>query len=169
MRRTCVWVSAFRKSVIHRILSEFLGMSEWQASPRTRSWFSFLFVFGILVGLFNNTSDVSEGYGSLRTCLSTLSLDTIAGGWSEWSSPLKMSWVDELEEDLGWSISCLKGVMGGGVGKFEEELVDKPGTTTSTKFSVLHCIRIPFFFKMLFLTVDPLMWVSMFIATLSQR
>ena len=28
----------------------------------------------------------------------------------------------------------------------EEELVDKPGTTIGTKFSVLHCIRIPFFF-----------------------
>ena len=25
-----------------------------------------------------------------------------------------------------------------------EELVDKPGTTIGTKFSVLHCIRIPF-------------------------
>ena len=52
--------------------------------------------------------------------------------------------VDELEEDLEWSISCLKGVMGGQVGKLEEELVDKPGTTIGTKFSVLHCVRIPF-------------------------
>ena len=29
-------------------------------------------------------------------------------------------------------------------GKLEEELVDKTGTTIGTKFSVLHCIRIPF-------------------------
>ena len=29
-------------------------------------------------------------------------------------------------------------------GKLEEQLVDKPGTTIGTKFSVLHCIRIPF-------------------------
>ena len=29
-------------------------------------------------------------------------------------------------------------------GKLEEELVDKPGTTIGTKFSVLHCIRTPF-------------------------
>ena len=32
-------------------------------------------------------------------------------------------------------------------GKLEEELVDKPGTTIGTKFSVLHCIRIPFFLR----------------------
>ena len=29
-------------------------------------------------------------------------------------------------------------------GKLEEELVDKPGTTTGKIFSVLHRIRIPF-------------------------
>ena len=34
--------------------------------------------------------------------------------------------------------------MGGEVGKREEELVDKPGTTIGTKFSVLHCFQIPF-------------------------
>ena len=45
--------------------------------------------------------------------------------------------VDEL-------ISCLEGVMDVEEGKLEEELVDKPGTTIGTKFSVLHCIRIPF-------------------------
>ena len=38
-----------------------------------------LFGFEILVGLSNNSSGVSEEYGSPRTCLSTLSLDTIAG------------------------------------------------------------------------------------------
>ena len=32
-------------------------------------------------------------------------------------------------------------------GKLEEELVDKPGTTIGTKFSVLHCIRIPFLMR----------------------
>ena len=37
--------------------------------------------------------------------------------------------------------------MGVEVGKLEEELVDKPGTTIGTKFSVLHCIRIPFFLR----------------------
>ena len=51
--------------------------------------------------------------------------------------------VDELEEDVGWSISCLEGVTDVEEGKMEEELVDKPGTTIGTKFSVLQIIRIP--------------------------
>ena len=55
--------------------------------------------------------------------------------------------VDELEEDLECSISCLNGVMGVEVSKLEEELADKPGTTIGTKFSVLNCIRIRFLFK----------------------
>ena len=33
-------------------------------------------------------------------------------------------------------------------GKLEEELVDKPGTTIGTKFSLLHFIRIPFFMRL---------------------
>ena len=52
--------------------------------------------------------------------------------------------VDELEEDVGRSISCLESVMDVEEGKLEEELVDKPRATIGTKFSVLHCIRIPF-------------------------
>ena len=36
--------------------------------------------------------------------------------------------VDELEEDVGWSISCHEGVMDVEEGKLEE-VVDKPGTT----------------------------------------
>ena len=52
--------------------------------------------------------------------------------------------VDELEENSEWSISCLEGVMDVEVDMLEEELLDKPGTTIGTKFSVLHFIRIPF-------------------------
>ena len=75
--------------------------------------------------------------------------------------------VDELEEDVGWSISCLEGVVDVEQRKLQEELADKPGTTIGTKFSVLHCIRIPFFSEMWFLTGDPLVWVSVLIAKLS--
>ena len=32
-------------------------------------------------------------------------------------------------------------------GKLEEELVDKPRNTTGTKFSVFHCVRIPFLMR----------------------
>ena len=112
--------------------------------------FSFLLGLVILVGLFNNSSYVSEEYGSLRTCLSTLSLDTIAGGWSEFSNSVEDVVgveIDDLEEDVGWSICCLEGVMDVEEGKLEEELADKPRTTIGKKFSVLHCIRIPFLFK----------------------
>ena len=48
---------------------------------------------------------------------------------------------DEVEEQC---LSCLEGVFEVDEGEPEEELVDKPGTTTGTKFFVSHCIRIPF-------------------------
>ena len=41
------------------------------------------------MGLFNNSSDVSEEYGSLRSCLSTRSLDTMLEGDLNDQSPLK--------------------------------------------------------------------------------
>ena len=60
---------------------------------------------------------------------------------------LTQFWLVKLGEDGGRSISCLEGVIDVEEGKLEEELVDKPGTTIGTKFSVLHCIRIPFLRK----------------------
>ena len=126
------------------------GMSEWHSSPLSRSWSSFLFGFGFLVGLVNRSPrsclstcvlDTAAGQESIphmspRACLVTLSLDTV--------EDVMVGEVDELEEDVGWSISCLEGVMDVEEGQLEEELVDKPGTTIGTKFSVLHCIRIQF-------------------------
>ena len=47
--------------------------------------------------------------------------------------------------------SCFEGVMDVEEGKLKEELVDKPGTTIGTKFSVLQCIRIPFLMRLWFL------------------
>ena len=94
------------------------GMSEY-GLPRTCSWSSFLFGFGISVGSCNNSSGVSEVYGFLRACLSTFSLDSIAGWWSEWSISWPEGVVDVEVDEL-------------------EEVIDKPGTTTGTKFSVLH-------------------------------
>ena len=100
------------------------GMSEY-ILPRTCSWSSFLFGFEISVGSSNNSSGVSEVYGFPRPCLSTLSLDSIAGWWSEWSS----SWP--------------QGVVGVEVDELEE-VVDKPGTTIGTKFSVPFLMRCGF-------------------------
>ena len=66
-------------------------------------------------------------------------------------------------------INLLSGVVDVEEGNLEEELVDKPGTTIGTKFSVLHFVRIPFLNEMWFLTVDPFIRVSVFIAKLSER
>ena len=44
---------------------------------------------------------------------------------------------DELEEDVGRSISCLEGVLEVDESDPEDEF-DKPGTTIGTKFSVLQ-------------------------------
>ena len=50
-----------------------------------------------------------------------------------------------------------------------EELDDMPGTTIGTKLSMLQCIRITvFLMRCGFLTVDPFVRVSVFIAKLSE-
>ena len=48
----------------------------------------------------------------------------------------------------------LKGVIEVDGSDPEDELVDKSGATIGTKFSVLHCIRIPFLMRCGFLTVE---------------
>ena len=85
----------FRNSVIHKILSEFLQPFRYFRMTRVSpySLVILFFDFWVLVGLFNNSSDASEEYGSLRSCLSTLSLDTV--------EDVMGGEVDELEEDLG--------------------------------------------------------------------
>ena len=127
---------------------------------------------GFMVGLVNRIFEIGlKSNGSLRffpfnmftwhrywigiypthvfpcSSLATLSLDTV--------EDVIVGEVDELEEDVGWSISCLESVIDVEEGKLEEELVDKSGTTFGTKFSMLHCIRIPSVNEMWFLTVDP--------------
>ena len=90
------------------------NMSEYNRSPCSVSWF--LFLFGFLVGLVNGSSrsvrstcelDTGAGRESIplrsSRALVSLSLDTVVDGE-----------VDELEEDVedvGWSISCLEGVI----------------------------------------------------------
>ena len=98
----------------------------------------------------SSSSEISEEYGSHRACLSTLSLDRIAGWWSipygshrsclstlslDTVEDVMVGEVDELEEDVGWSISCLEGVMDVEEGKLEGGVVDKPGTIIATCFT----------------------------------
>ena len=89
------------------------GISEYNGSHRSVSWFSFLFVFGFLFGSVT---------GSPRSVRSTCELDTGAG-WE--TIPLRSSRarfspsldtvvvgeVDELEEDVEQCLSCLEGVI----------------------------------------------------------
>ena len=51
-----------------------------------------------------------------------------------------------LDGDLNGSISWHEGVVDAEVDELEE-VEDEPGTTIGTKFSVLHCIRIPFLMR----------------------
>ena len=77
--------------------------------------------------------------------------------------------IDELEEDIGWSISCLEGVMDVEEGKLEEEL--RWQTRNHDRNQVLCVALYPntVFNEMWFLTVDPFIRVSVFIAKLSER
>ena len=70
------------------------------------------------------------------------------------------------EDDEEW-LSCLEGVFE--VDEDPEDELDKPGTTIGTKFSVLHGILIPFLMRCGFLTIDPFIGISVFIAKLSKR
>ena len=149
MRRTGVWVSVFRNFIIHEIFSEFVQPFPYVGIIRVSPYLLVGFVFswvldfwlaqstGLSVLAFQpvyltQLRDRNLSHTGLpRACLVTLSLDTV--------EDVMVGEVDELEEDVGRSISCLEGE-----GKLEEEPVDKPGTTIGTKVSVLHCIRIPF-------------------------
>ena len=149
MRRTGVWVSAFRNSVIHQIFPEFLQQlrdlrtcATWVVTQQVSPFYLVIFVFiwfWILDRSFRSTCSLDTGTGwesiPLRSSLSgvSLSLDTVVVGE-----------VDKLEEGEGWLRSCLEGVIDVEEWELDEELDDKPGTTIGTKFSVLHCVRIPF-------------------------
>ena len=81
IRRTGVWVSAFRNSVIHEIFSEFLQPFRYIGTQRVAPFLFVVFVlfcFGFLVGLDNN--------GSPLSIRSTCELDT-GTGWA--SIPLR--------------------------------------------------------------------------------
>ena len=122
-------------------------------SHRSISWSWFLLGFWIFDGLGLTTGHPvlsfqhvyltqlrdrnPSPHGSHRSCLITLSLDTVGD--------VIVGEVDELEEDVGWSISSHESVFNVDEGKREEQLV--PGSKIGTKFSVLHCNRIPFLMR----------------------
>ena len=141
LRRAGVWVSVFRNSIIPQYFFGILAaISECQNTtgrpvPNRGLRFYLVLEFVLSVQHVNLTQilDGNLSHSGLPRARVSLSLDTSVVGE-----------VDELEGDVGWSMSYLEGVIDVEEGKLEEELDDKPGTTIGTKFSVLHCIRIPF-------------------------
>ena len=125
----CDWLSVFRNSVIHKILSEFLQPFRYviRVSPNLLVilifiWFwEFWFVYSTTLLMFQKNT------GLPVLAFPHFHLTRLRDG-----DP---------------SLSCLKGDIGVEVGKLEEELADKPGTTIGTKFSVSHFIRIPFLMR----------------------
>ena len=53
-------------------------------------------------------------------------------------------------------LSCGNDVGGVEPNELDEGVVDKPGTMIGTWFSVLRCIRTPFFYETWLLTISPL-------------
>ena len=110
---------------------------------------SFLFVFGSFWLAWSTTG--------CPVLSSTLEIDTVTGEMSlsirfsrsRVSFPLDVTVgeEDELEEDVEQFLSCPESVLEVDRSEPDDELVDKPGTTIGTKFSVSHCIRIPFYMR----------------------
>ena len=152
------WVSMFWNFVIHQIFSDFSqplrdfrACTTWVGKQRVD-----LFPLGFLFYLFFDFYFLFAWSISGRPDLSSTVVDTVTGEMSlSVRSSLSRVWTslsvgdeDELEEDVEQWLSCLEGVFE--VDEDPEDESDKPGTTIGTKFSVLHCIRIPFLNEMWF-------------------
>ena len=106
----------FSNSVIHKILSEFLQPFRYVGMTRVAPYLLVIIIFYLVLGFWlvysATLSDVSEEYGSLRTCLSTrlwdgdpshtglpvlvyphFRLTRLLEGDLNDQSPLKTSWV----------------------------------------------------------------------------
>ena len=124
-----------------------------------------LFVFwGSLALVLSGCPDLSST--ELDTCTGEMSL-SVRSSRSRALVSISAGDEDELEEDEEERLPCLESVLEVNVSDPEDK--DKPGTTIGTKFSVLHCIRSPFLNEMWFLTIDPFVRVSVYIAKLSER
>ena len=115
MRRTGVWVSAFRNSVIHENFSEFLKPFRYVGIQRISPFLIVVFIFiWFWVGLVNGSPRSVLSTGSLDTvtrriyptefflCFSptVLSLDTV--------EDVMVGEVDQLEEDVDVQFPALK-------------------------------------------------------------
>ena len=176
MRRTGAWVSAFRNSIIHEIFSKFLQpirvcRNLRGLSPRSKSGSSFLFWFWIFGWLgqqvspffrFNMFTWHSYWIGIYPTKVSPCSSLTVAwhnhGWWDRWA------WGrHRMINLLPWRChGCWRGKTGGRT-RWQTRNHDRNQNL---------CVALypnPVFNEMWFLTVDPFIRVSVFIAKLSER
>ena len=119
-----LWSAVFRNSVTHKILSEFLRPFRYVRTQRVAPYLIVILIF-ILFSDFGWF--IQQPFWCFRRIWVSPYLSIHTFTWHDcWESdlndrsPLKMSWVfevDEVKEDLEWSISCLKGVMGVEEGK----------------------------------------------------
>ena len=139
-QRRSTWVGKQRFSPFFRVSSEF-GFRFWLAWERLPDSAS------------NNGSNSS--YISLQHLNYTQPLEENQFHFDPFSRiSLSLGAVvvgeeDGLEEDVE-RISCFESIIVVERSELEEELVEKPRTTIGTKFSVSHCIRIPFWWDVVF-------------------
>ena len=150
MIKTGVWVSVFRNSFIHQISLNSWShsrLSEHNGLPQSICD-SFLWFFLRFLLTWFTTGCPVRSSTLVDTVTGEMSL-SIRFSRSRVSLPLDVTVGDEveLEEDVEQWLSCLERVLEVDWSEPEDELADKPGTTIRTKFSVLHCVWIPFFVK----------------------
>ena len=131
------------------------------------SWIPFYWVLGFHWDwLSSGRPDLSSTV--VDTCTGEMSL-SIRSSRSRVLVSLTLGDKDELEEDDEEWLSCLESVLDVDESDPEDEFVDKPGTTIGTKFLRVAWNPNPVFNEMWFLTIDPFIRISVFIAKLSER
>ena len=170
MKRTGVQVSAFR-TFIHKILLYNLGAIQ---VCRNDTGLTVLarennFIFWEVFGWFGQ--QLFWHFRRVR-----VSPFLLRDTWHDcrkaiWT--INLSWkcmggeIDEFEEDLGWSFSCLESVMSVEESKLEEEFLE-PRTTIGTTFPFSTIFEYRFEWDVVF-WLDPLVSISVFIEKLSKR
>ena len=137
MGRTGVWVSAFMNSIIHKIFFEFLQPFRYIGIQRVALFCTVVFGFIWLAWSTGRPVLSSLQHVNLTQMhwMGIYPTQVFPCSWSHCHfDTVVVGEVDELEEDVGWLISCLEGVTDVEEGKLEEELVDKPDYTISSKY-----------------------------------
>ena len=180
MRRTGVWVSLFRNFIIHHIFSEFLQPLRDFRTQRVTPFYHGLLFMGLWVFLVGLATLLVIGFTAttgLPALSSTLELDTCTGevSLSVWSSlsSLTVTWCSwwrrrarrrcRMMPPLSWRCHWGWRVKTGGRTRWQAWNHGK-NEVLRVALHPNHVLN-----EMWFLTVDPLIRISVFIAKLSER